>query len=281
MHARQVLAAQLREIRLEAGLSGTALAEAAGWHGVSKISKIENAIRPPSADDIRTWCRVCGVSPERTAELLASQRAAAGMWTDSKRINRAGLRAAQKSIRPAFERSTLVRVYQPRMIPGLLQTPAYAEAVLRAVHKRHKIHTDDIGDAVSERISRQSVLHKAGHRFAFLVEEAALRFQLFAPEVLQDQLIALDRAMAIPSVSLGVVPLDAARAASPHAAPVEGFTMFDGEMVSIELVSGHLKLTQPWEVALYAERFSAFSAIAAFGVGARQLIQRAVRSMAQ
>jgi transcriptional regulator with XRE-family HTH domain len=275
MHARKVLADQLREIRTDAGLSGMALAEAAGWHGVSKVSKIENAIRPPSTEDIRVWCRVCRVSPERTAELLASQRAAAGMWTDSRRINRAGLRAAQKSVRPIFERSALVRCYQPRMIPGLLQTQDYARAVLRAVQQRHKVHANDIDAAVKERISRQNVLHKAGHRFVFLIEEAALRYQLFDQDVLRDQLMALERAMGLPLISLGIIPLDAARAASPHAAPVEGFTMFDTEMVSVELVSGHLKLTQPWEIALYDERFAALSTIAVRGDEARRLIRRA------
>jgi hypothetical protein len=38
--ARQALADQLREIRLAAGLTGRALASEAGWHGMSKVSKI-------------------------------------------------------------------------------------------------------------------------------------------------------------------------------------------------------------------------------------------------
>ena len=67
--ARQALADQLRDIRLAAGLTGRELAARAGWHGGSKVSKIEHGIRPPSADDVRTWCRVCAVLPERVEEL--------------------------------------------------------------------------------------------------------------------------------------------------------------------------------------------------------------------
>ena len=101
--ARQALADQLRYIRLAAGLSGRELAARAGWHGGSKVSKIEHGTRPPSADDVRTWCRVCAVAPERAEELLAEQRAVAGMWVTYQRLNRAGLRRAQESVRPAFE----------------------------------------------------------------------------------------------------------------------------------------------------------------------------------
>ena len=104
--ARQALADQLRDIRLAAGLTGRDLAARAGWHGGSKVSKIEHGTRPPSGDDIRTWCRVCGVPPERAAELLAEQRAAAGMWVSYQRLNRAGLRLAQQSVRPAFDQAS-------------------------------------------------------------------------------------------------------------------------------------------------------------------------------
>ncbi|MEV4894726.1 helix-turn-helix transcriptional regulator [Nonomuraea sp. NPDC055795] len=273
--ARQALAGQLREIREDAGLTGDELAEAAGWHGRSKVSKIESGARPISAEDLRAWCRACGVSPEGVNELLAARSEAAGMWTDSRRINRAGLRAAQKGVRPIFDRATSVRTYQPRMIPGLLQTADYATAVLTAVQQRHKVQADDVSAAVQERLARQAILRQPGRTFAFLLEEAALRYRLYGREILQAQLAHLEDITRLPSVSLGIVPLGAPRAHSPHAAPVEGFTMFDDEMVSVELVSGHLQLTQKWEIALYAERFAAFANIAAYGAQARRLIAAA------
>lgn len=100
--ARQALADQLREIRLAAGLTGSALASRAGWHGVSKVSKIEHGVRPTSGDDVGTWSRVCAVPPERAEELLAEQRAVAGMWVPYQQLNRAGLRKAQESVRGQF-----------------------------------------------------------------------------------------------------------------------------------------------------------------------------------
>ncbi|MFI9591033.1 helix-turn-helix domain-containing protein [Nonomuraea sp. NPDC052265] len=273
--ARLALAGQLREIREEAGLTGDELANAAGWHGRSKVSKIESGTRPISAEDLKVWLRACKVPIERANELLAARREAAGMWTDSRRINRAGLRAAQKGVRPIFDRATSVRSYQPRMIPGLLQTADYATAVLVAVRQRHNVQADDVAAAVQERLARQVILRQPGRTFAFLVEEAALRYQLYGREVLEGQLAHLEAVTSLPSVSLGIIPLGAPRAHSPHAAPVEGFTMFDDEMVSVELVSGHLQLSQKWEVALYGERFAALAGIAVYGSQARRLISEA------
>ncbi|WP_043617541.1 helix-turn-helix domain-containing protein [Nonomuraea candida] len=273
--ARQALADQLKEIRLRAGLSGTELARAAGWSGVDKVSRIEHAARPPSVADVLTWCRVCGVDEQRTEELLAEQKAVSTMWTDSRRINRAGLRGAQKSVRPIWERSTLVRTYQPRLIPGLLQTPAYATAVLTSVRARLRLQVDDVAAAVAERMSRQRVLRRAGRQFIFLIEEAALRYRLYEAHVLVDQLTHLEEVTRLPTVSLGIIPLAASRTSSAHAVPVEGFNIFDDRQVQVELVSGELNITQGWEIALYAERFRALGDIADFGGQARRRIAAA------
>jgi transcriptional regulator with XRE-family HTH domain len=187
--ARQALADQLREIRLAAGLTGRALASKAGWHGVSKVSKIENGVRPASTDDVRTWCRVCGTPPARIEELLAEQRAVAGMWISYQRLNRAGLLKAQESVRPGYERSALVRAYQPKIVPGLLQTAEYTAALLQDAHDRQGVQRNDVTEAVAERIRRQRVLTRAGHRFMFVIEEQVLRYRFCESEILRGQLL--------------------------------------------------------------------------------------------
>lgn len=85
--ARQHLADQLREIRDDAGLTGRGLAELAGWHGSSKVSKIEHGVRPISAADLRTWCQVCGV-PLRFEESLAELRDQADLRSPWRQIRR-------------------------------------------------------------------------------------------------------------------------------------------------------------------------------------------------
>jgi transcriptional regulator with XRE-family HTH domain len=274
--ARQALADQLREIRLEAGMTGAALAAAAGWHGGSKVSKIERGKRPPSIEDVRAWCRVCGVSAERAEELLDEQRAVAGMWTDYRRLNRRGLAHAQAWVRPIYERSSRVRSYQPKIIPGLLQTSEYTTAVLSAARKRQGVQVDDVEAAVAERMDRQRVLHEGNHRFVFVVEEAVLRHRTCAPTTLSGQLRHLLHVMRLPTVSLGVIAQDASRACRW---PTEGFIIFDAEQVRVELVSGYLTISQPREVAMYAQAFAELSAAASYGDRAQALITEALDAL--
>lgn len=275
--ARQALADQLREARLAAGLTGSALASRAGWHGVSKVSKIEHGTRPASGDDVRAWCSACGLSPERTEELLAEQRAVAGMWVPYQRLNRAGLRKAQESVRPGYENSALVRSYQPKIVPGLLQTAAYTTAMLEDARDRQRVQRDDVAEAVAERARRQRVLTRAGHRFMFVIEEPVLRYRFCDPEILRGQLLHLREVARLPAVRLGVIPLAGDRR---KVLPREGFVMFDEERVSVELVSGVLSVTQPGEIAMYVRDFTDLAGIAVNGEAARSLITAALDDIA-
>lgn len=270
--ARQALADQLREIRISAGLTAKELAARAGWHGNSKVSKIEHGIRPASAEDVRVWCQVCDVPQQRTEELLAEQRSMAGMWVTYQRLNRAGLRQAQVSVRPIYERSSLIRAYQSRTFPGLLQTRSFTRSRLEQVRMREGVQVDDVAAAVEERMDRQRVLREGNRRFVFLLEEAVLHYRLVDPAVHVEQLGHLYEVMSIPSVSLGVIPLTADRR---RPRPVEGFVIFGDEQVSVELVSGYLKITQPKEVEMYVREFTALASVAAYGRGARALIAAA------
>ncbi|MEU2574816.1 helix-turn-helix domain-containing protein [Streptomyces anulatus] len=76
--ARRILADRLAGLCRDAGLTGREIAMRCGWHP-SKSSRIMNARTPPSAGDIRAWCRACGAE-DQTADLLASLRNAEGMW---------------------------------------------------------------------------------------------------------------------------------------------------------------------------------------------------------
>jgi hypothetical protein len=60
---------------------------------------------------------------------------------------------------------------------------------------------------------------------------------------------------------------------------VEGFWMFDDEQVMVELVSGHLTVTQPHEIAMYAQVFGELAELAVYGRAARSLIVGAVEGL--
>ncbi|WP_155056273.1 helix-turn-helix domain-containing protein [Streptomyces blattellae] len=270
--ARQVLADRLREICKDAGLDGKDLAAACGWHP-SKVSRISTAKTAPSADDIRAWCSACGAENE-TEDLIASLRAVEGMWVEWRRMERAGLRKAQEARLPLYERTRWFRAYSPGLVPGLLQTYGYTEDVLRAVQRR-RVEIDDVADAVAARMERQRVLYEGHRRFAFLIEESVLRNALGEPETQQEQLEHLFTVGSLPNVSLGVVPTRLSRSRMP----VEGFWIYDTTQVNVELVSGYLTITQPREVAAYADTFAMLADVAVYGPKARALITRALESL--
>lgn len=271
--ARQALGLRLREIRVSAGLSGRQLGQLMGRHS-AKISRIEHGSAAPTARDIREWCRHSGAADEE-ADLIASLHAAEGMWVEWRRMERGGLRQAQESVRPLYDRTRHFRTYSPNLVPGIVQTPAYTTAILTAIARRRQL-TNDVHNAVAVRMKRQALLYTGDHRFAVLMEESALRDGIGGAEVMAGQLGFLITVSSLPSVSLGIVPSSPDR---DRAWPVEGFWMFDDEQVQVELVSGHLTITQPHEVAMYAQVFTELTELAVVGTAARALLAAALQSL--
>ncbi|MDG4794459.1 helix-turn-helix transcriptional regulator [Micromonospora sp. WMMD1082] len=271
--ALEALGVRLREIRTDAGLTGRDLGRLAGWHS-SKVSRIEHAKQTPSPDDIDAWCRHCR-AVDQAADLTASLRIAEGMFVEWRRMERTGLRLAQQAVVPLWERTRGFRIYSPRLIPGPVQTREYITALLSGLIVRRRI-PDDLEAAVQVRVDKQHVVYEGDHRFAIVLEESVLRYPIGGDDTMAGQLGHLLTVGALPSVSLGVIPLGADRSTLW---PVEGFWMFDDEQVSVELVSGHLTITQPREIAMYADVFTQLADLAVYGSAARHLITAAINAL--
>ena len=82
--------------------------------------------------------------------------------------------------------------------------------------------------------------------------------------------------MALPSVSIGIIPQDADRS---RLWPVEGFFLYDDELVNVELISAHLSVVQKHELAMYAKTFSELAELAVYGPAARELITTSIDSL--
>lgn len=275
--ARQRLGAKLRRLRESAGLSGRDFAAAAPCQP-SKVSQIEKGVRPASVADIRLWCRVCDASEQQAEELLAEQAEVARLWIAFRDLGRhTGLNATQKLLSgDMWERVSLYRGYQTKVIPGLLQTESYMTAVLSSVRRERGVETDDVAEAVAERIGRQGYLLQAGRQFVFLIEEPVLRFRPYGREIQQSQLAHLLTAMRLPSVQFAIIPLDADRRGLR---PRESFDITDSSLVTIEMLTGFLSLTHPEEIAAYVAAFNQLLSIAVHGSRARALIRAAITAL--
>ncbi|MFD9950718.1 helix-turn-helix domain-containing protein [Nonomuraea sp. NPDC059023] len=270
--AKEAFGARLREIRENASLKGRALADMAGWQP-SKVTRIERGTRNASEDDLRAWCRICDAQ-DQLADLIATRRNIESAYVEWQRQLRVGLKRRQEASVPLYEQASLLRVYHPFLVPGLLQTPAYAAAVMRQVRLFLSL-PDDVDDAVEARMDRQRVLYGGDRRFLFVIEEQALRTRVGDPDVMAGQFDRLISSMSLQRVSLGIVPSRASR----EVWPAEGFLMFDDLTVRVETVSAQLTITQPREIALYGRTFERMQAAAAFGQAARELILEAVAAI--
>lgn len=273
--ALEELGRRLRDLRKDARLTGRDLARLADWHE-SKVSKIEHGKQTPTDSDLDAWARYCG-RPDEADDLIAALRAVEGMYVEWRRIERAGLRRAQETADPLFERTRQFRAYSSWLIPGLFQTAPYTRAILHATAQRRELG-EDVDAAVAVRMERQQVLYRGRRRFAVLIEEATLRTVIGGPSVMAGQLGHLLTVGSLPSVSLGIVPSSIDRSAMR---PVEDFWIFGEEHVNVELVSAWLTITQPADLELYARVFARLADLAVYGAAARALIAAALESVEQ
>ncbi|MFD9564899.1 helix-turn-helix domain-containing protein [Streptomyces sp. NPDC059994] len=270
--AREVIAARLRDLRVEAELTGHELAVRCGW-SPAKSSRIEHARTPPSDADIRAWCAACGAD-EQAADLVAANRHADQMYVHWKKLHRHGMRRAQEEVVPLYERTRLFRVYCSNVVPGMLQTEAYASALLSTI-AAFQDTPDDSSEAAASRVERSHVVHEGDHRFALLLEETVLRYRIGTADTMAGQLGCLLAVMALPNVSLGIIPFTAQR----RVWPLEAFYLFDDHRVSVELLTAAVRVSAPSEIAVYAKAFAGLSKIAVYGAAARARIAEAINSL--
>ncbi|GAA5057623.1 helix-turn-helix domain-containing protein [Nocardia callitridis] len=267
--AREALGAQLREIRRRAGISGRELARLSGWHE-SKVSKIEYGRLNPSDADVRAYCehaRANGQLPD----LLATVHNIDAAYMEYRRQHAAGLRQWQKKSIKLAEQAKLMRIYQTAVIPGILQTAEYAEAILRYSTAFYRLPSDDIEEAVANRMERQQFLYRGDRRFHILFAEQALSTTVGDDTVMIGQLDRLLAVIGLPRASVGIVP-----ATAELPLQLTNFVMFDDRMVNVEAITAELTITQPREIAVYGRAFNALAGQSVTGQAARSLITAAL-----
>ncbi len=250
---RRQLGRELRRLREEAGVSAETLAEELGC-SMSRISRIENArirIAPGTVHEILDVLRIEGTD---RARLIALARAAerSGWWQqfgDALTYDYATYIALESEARA-------LRVFEPVLIHGLLQTEDYA----RHLHARVRVDLGptEIEPLVKARMARQAVLTKPDPLdYRVLLDEGALHRQVGGPEVMREQLEHLAEMAALPNVRLQITPF----AAGSHVVPEGAYTIVDpldaGEpsVVYIEHPVGATYLERPEAVADFAQRF--------------------------
>jgi transcriptional regulator with XRE-family HTH domain len=267
--ARASLGIRLRDIRRDAGLSGTELASLSGWQS-SKITKIEHGRQTPSEEDLRVWCEHCRALAD-LPDLIAAVRSIETQFAEWRRIIRSGIRRRQEASAAVYERARLFRIYEPQVIPGLLQTRDYAGSVLSTSINFFRV-PDDAEEGADARIEQQRVLTHGDRRFHMLLGEQVLHTNVGGAEVMTGELEHLLGLLRLPRMRLGVIPFDA-----PYRVPLNnGFWLLDESLVQFDTCTAELSLIRPDEIELYGRAFERLAALAVYGAEARAIIAGAL-----
>jgi len=270
---RQEFGARLRQLRQEAGLTGTELAVALGW-AQSKVSRIETGKQSTTTDDVRAWTAVVRAPPSLVDDLIADLRSLRVEHAAWRRQLRAGHAPKQRALIALEAAATLDRTFQPLFIPGLLQTADYARHVLAGL-TRPRETPNDIELAVRLRMKRQEVLYDPDKRFRFLLTEGALRNQVGPTATQRRQLDRLLMLGGLDTVELAVIPFGVELPVVMHHA----FSIEDDDLVLVETFSAELSLRDRDDVALYVRVFETLWEAALHREAARQFTLRVAKEL--
>jgi hypothetical protein len=272
-----MLGVHLRRLREEAGITRTD----AGWAirgSESKISRLELGrvgFKVRDVDDLLTLYKLKDGEERDRLLNLAREANNPGWWqryddvTPNWFHSYLGLEMA----------ADLIRTFELQFIPGLLQTPDYARAVVQLGRQDVPLSRSEQERLVALRMSRQEVLaRQRPARLWAVVDEAVLRRPIGNKEVLKDQLEFLIEASRRHNVTLQIIPFDkGGYTATGGAFTLLRFTDTDlPDIVYIEHLTSAVYLDKREELDAYVVTMDALSIKAAQPRETERLLREAV-----
>jgi len=254
---RERLGARLRQLRLEAGLTGEQLAGLLGVNQ-STISRVENGKILPSPELFTASVEAMQVPVATRAELADLLETAATEVASWRLLHRQGLRRKQEAAGIVERDALAIRTFQPVCVPGLLQIAEYARLVMSA---GNPLGQPDVAEAVNARLQRQAVLYDETKQFEFILTEAALRWRPGSLQMQRAQLAHLINISGLPNVELGVIPL-AVQSDTPYTHIFILTELEDETVVIIETITAELQVRDPQDIAVYERVLSRLRAVA-------------------
>ncbi|MFI5960798.1 helix-turn-helix domain-containing protein [Streptomyces asoensis] len=211
---KMLVGVQLAGIREDAGLSQEQAARSLGF-SPAKLSRIEagKGRKPPVEADVRALLSLYGTEEHETSVLIRLLRQAGepGWW---QRFDKRLMPEWFDRLVGLQEAATAIRTFEIQYVPGLLQTPAYARAVVE--RGLPSATSREVERRVELRTRRTELLQRpdAPRLWAVLDESVLLRV-LGGREVMREQLDHLVQMAGLPHVTVQVVPLDVTHASAP------------------------------------------------------------------
>ena len=275
---RLQLGARLRTLRLAKGVTR----EQAGWEiraSESKISRMELGRVSFKERDVTDLLRLYGVEdPGEHERLLALAREAntPGWWHSYGDV----LSTWFQNYLDLEQSAELIRTYEIQFVPGLLQTDAYARAVILLGHG--SASTEEISRRADLRMARKQMLNRTDPpRLWAVLDEAVLRRPIGGTAVLREQIESLLEASKLPSVRLQVIPFQSGgHAAAGGAFSILRFPYPDmPDVVYIEHLTSGLYLDKREDVDQYAAAMGRLIIEAEPPARTPELLEKALRDL--
>ncbi|MER6530443.1 helix-turn-helix transcriptional regulator [Streptomyces sp. NPDC001508] len=211
---KMLVGVQLAGFREDAGLAQEQAARTLGF-SPAKLSRIESGKgrRPPSEADVQALLTLYGTDPYESSVLLRLLRRAGepGWW---QRYDKRLMPEWFDRLVGLQEAAVAIRTFEIQYVPGLLQTPDYARAVVR--RGLPTAPENEVRRRVELRVRRAELLRRPDPPQVWvIIDESVLLRVLGGPEVMREQLEHLLRMAQRPHVTLQIVPLDVTNASAP------------------------------------------------------------------
>jgi transcriptional regulator with XRE-family HTH domain len=198
---RRRLGIELRQLREDVQLTIEQVAERLEVSD-SKISRIENGQVSATPRDVRDMATLYGVSGQRLENLmqLARETREKPWWYEYSDM--------QLDFAAYEAEASKLLIFAPLILPGLLQTRAYARAIIRAI--RYDLSSEEIERRVEFRMKRQALLaEKDPPTLWAIIDEAILYRMIGDRDTMREQLEHLVDTARLPHVTLQVVQFSA------------------------------------------------------------------------
>ena len=259
---RMILGRQLQALREKAGLSYEQAAEAiysSPWT-IRRMEGAEGGLKPLTVKSLLMAYGVTDVREIDTFLALSRDASKPGWWHSYDDVLPPWFRVALG----LEESASLIRAYEPQVVPGLLQTEDYIRAITTANFPG--AGAEETGRRVALRTARQQLLTRPGApEYWVVMDETVLRRSIGGPSIMRAQLAHLIEAAELPNVTVQIIPF----AAGWHPALYGMFNIFrfpDQEMPDIvysEALTSAYYLNKPEETARYTEALDRMSTQAA------------------
>jgi transcriptional regulator with XRE-family HTH domain len=253
---RRKLRTALRRAREAAGRTQDQVASAMDW-SLSKVIRIEAGAVGVSTNDVKALTQLYRIDdPEQVSALVDLARLSRQRpWWLAHRdllpagfLHYLGLEAGASDI----------RMFQISMMPGLFQTPEYAQAISADVWIGEPLPASDVDEWVTVRRTRQhEVLDRPDPpRIRAVIDEAVLRHVVGSRAVMRDQLSHLADLAGQDHIEVRVVPFTAGVPLYLSSFVILGFPdPDDTDLVYLEGSLDQLVIEEPKQMAQYGLAF--------------------------